>query len=131
METFWNPLTLSEAQGYVTAYVVTYRESINNNWVVEMSAANSNRTTISGLKKEASYYVQVWATTVAGPGERSQVILVEPPPSNPASIGVVAGGAAGVLVLIVAVIIVIIIVVVVVKHCLKQKKKKKQPNQEE
>lgn len=132
MEMFWNPLTLSEAQGFVTAYTVSYRQlSTNSSQQVEMqvAATRNSGTVVTGLQGEVTYYAQVWASTAAGAGERSPVFIVEPPvvtmpsQSGPVDPGAIIGGVVAGL-LIVAVVITVIVVAITITRVKGQQRMK-------
>ncbi len=82
---FWIPLTLSEAQGFVTTYTVSYRQRATSSTRQlgerQVTAIRSNGTIVTGLQEEATYLVQVWASTAAGAGVRSPIVTVSPPPA--------------------------------------------------
>ena len=128
MELFWVPLTLSEAQGFVTTYTVSYRQlTSSSESEVEETAIRHNGTVVAGLQEDATYLVQVWASTTAGPGERSPVIVVQAFMGTPnggsgtangssdtgAIVGGIVGGIVAVLLIVAATIVAVSIVVAV------------------
>ncbi len=71
----WKPLTLSEARGFITFYIIEYYPSPNNKKrqapsdIMRVSvSADSSSTTIDGLDENLNYFVQVSASTSAGGG---------------------------------------------------------------
>ena len=116
MELFWTPLTLSEARGFVTAYTVSYRQfttSSDSGQLEEQqgTAIRNNGTIVTGLQEDDTYLVQVWASTVAGAGERSPIVVVHPLPATtlstasesinrPVSTGAIIGGVVAMIVIV-------------------------------
>lgn len=102
IEAFWNPLTLSEARGFVTSYTISYRQlttSSDSGQLEEqqMTTVRNNGTTVTGLQEDASYLVQVWANTAAGAGERSPIVIVQPLSDTTDNLGAIIGGSVSVL----------------------------------
>ena len=77
----WQPLTLTEARGFVSHYTVTYSPQIISGgrkkqvaMMVEVEGMDSNSTTITDLDPNTVYEVQVSASTGAGGGNFSEPI---------------------------------------------------------
>ncbi len=75
----WKPLTLSEARGFITFYIVEYYPSVNNKKRQAPSdimrvnvSADLSSATIQGLDERRDYTVKVYANTRAGSGEASR-----------------------------------------------------------
>ncbi len=71
----WKPLTLSEARGFITFYIIEYYPSLNNkkrqapsNIMRVNASADSSSATIAGIDEDSIYTVQVSAGTSAGSG---------------------------------------------------------------
>ena len=129
MELFWNPLTLSEAQGFVRVYTVSYRElaSSSESGLLEEqqeTAIRNNGTVVTGLQVDTAYLVQVWASTAAGAGERSPITIVQPLTGSELNIGAIIGGAVALL-LIIGITTLAAIIVVSVTRVLKGKQQVK------
>ena len=133
MEIFWTPLTLSEARGFVVSYTVSYRQLTSSSDTGQLeeqqeTARRSDGTIVTGLQENATYLIQVWANTAAGAGERSSIVIVQPPTGATGegeqtgldNIGAIIGGVLSVL-LIVAITIFAVVVVVSVARVLKGK----------
>ena len=82
----WTPLSLSEARGFITHYTVAYfpqpsssKQQEPNTMYKNVSGSDSNQTTIDGLEASTDYGVQVSASTNAGSGHFSPVILAKTP----------------------------------------------------
>ncbi len=80
----WKPLTLSEARGFITFYIVEYYPSLNNkkrqapsDIMTVNASADSSSTTIDGLDEDFSYVVQISANTSAGKGIASSPHVAE------------------------------------------------------
>lgn len=121
----------------MTSYTVSYIEldSISGQNDEERVIANrdTETITITGLEQETTYYLQVWASTEAGVGERSPVITAigipmtidrEPSPSvtlvmedTSGSIGIeaIVGGTVAVLLIITVAITIIVVIIVIVR----------------
>ena len=84
MRVSWQPLSLSEARGFVLFYTIAYTPSPNtrkrqaNTMRVNASADAPSRT-IEGLDGNIDYNVVVSAGTRAGLGTQSTVIVVQVP----------------------------------------------------
>ena len=118
MELFWNPLTLSEAKGFMTAYTVSYRQLTTSSDSGELeelqeTAIRNDGTIVTGLEEDATYLVQVWASTAAGAGERSPILLVQLAPTTTTEPnGPVASSSTGAIIgAVVAVILIVAITV--------------------
>ena len=73
----WNPLTLEQACGFITGYVITYSgESSRGMREVRSVGANETSTTISDLRPEIDYSISVAASTSAGVGVASAPVTV-------------------------------------------------------
>ena len=77
----WQPLTLTEARGFVSHYTVTYSPQIISGgrkrqaaMMVEVEGMDSNSTTITDLDPDTVYEVQVSAATGVGDGNFSEPI---------------------------------------------------------
>lgn len=86
MVVFWNPLTYSEARGFVSHYTVAYspqasnrKRQMSNAMKVTVSGMESYTTTIDSLDPNTLYGVQVSATTGGGEGEYSLLFSVPVP----------------------------------------------------
>ena len=116
MKLFWTPLALSEAQGFVTAYTVSYRQLNSGQLEVKQELAMRNSGSIvTGLQDEATYLVQVWASTSAGAGERTAIIAVQPlpataSPSGADTTGSIIGGVVAVMVIVIVAITIFAVV---------------------
>ncbi len=80
----WKPLTLSEARGFITFYIVEYYPSLNNKKRQAPSdimrvnvSADSSSATIDSLDENKEYNVQVSASTSAGNGNASNPQVAE------------------------------------------------------
>ncbi len=81
----WKPLTLSEARGFITFYIIDYSSSLNKKKrqapsdIMRVSAiADSSNAIIDGLDEDLIYSVRVSANTSAGGGEISSYQVVHP-----------------------------------------------------
>ena len=79
----WQPLTFTEARGFVSHYTVTYSPQIISGgrkrqaaMTEVVSGMDTNMTSIDGLDPDTVYNVQVSATTGGGDGVISVVISV-------------------------------------------------------
>ncbi len=123
----WKHLTLSEARGFITFYIIEYQPFIIENKRqsldgvrMDVSALLSS-TTIVGLDENLDYIIQVSASTSAGRGVASsprvaRTFQLSLPRDNT---GVIVGGVVAAM-LIVAVAAVIIVVVIVMRCGQKQ-----------
>ncbi len=112
----WKPLTLSEAHGFITSYIIEYYPSLNNKKRQAPSdimrvnvSADLSSVTIDGLDENLIYTVQVSAGTSAGGGVVSSPQVAEIfifPRDNTGAI--VGGVVAVVLIVTVAVTIIAI-----------------------
>ena len=79
MNVTWVKLTLEEARGFTTAYVLTYEtlDSRRRNEVIEeiIQPEDSNKV-VGGLGFATSYLIRVSASTIAGQGISSPAITV-------------------------------------------------------
>ncbi len=80
----WKPLTLSEARGFITFYIIEYYPSLNNKKrqvpsdIMRVNvSADSSSATIDGLDENLNYFVQVSASTSAGGGVVSSPQVVK------------------------------------------------------
>lgn len=79
----WKPLTLEEARGFITSYIVTYssadgRRRKRATSTIEV-AGDQTSVSIDDLDPNVQYSVSVAATTTAGTGVGSDPII---PPSK-------------------------------------------------
>ena len=114
----WTPLTLYESRGHIISYTISYssmttgltRQSVFN----VGSAHNTTEEKLEDLQASTTYLVQMWTSTIAGPGPTSPAIVIPPPSPGTWSsqiISAIAGAAVAVVFLItVATVIVAIIV---------------------
>ncbi len=118
----WKPLTLSEARGFITFYIIEYYPFIVENkrqsldiMRMDVSAFLSS-TTIGGLDGKLDYIIQVSASTSAGSGVGSspQVARTFQSSLPRDNTGAIVGGVVAVM-LIVAVTAIIIVVVIVMR----------------
>ena len=75
----WKPLTLEEARGFITSYIVTYsstesRRRKRTTSTVEV-AGDQTSATIDDLDPNVQYSVSVAAITTAGTGVSSDPII--------------------------------------------------------
>ena len=113
---FWKRLTLSEARGFITFYIIEYyplaienkRQSLD---LMRIESAFSSSTTIDGLDENIAYIVQVSASTSAGSGVTSNPLVASTfqLPVSKDNTGAIIGGVVAVM-LIVAVTAIIIAV---------------------
>ncbi len=80
----WKPLTLSEARGFITFYIIEYYPSLNNKKRQAPSdimrvntSADSSNAIIEDLDEGFSYVVQISASTRAGKGNVSSPQVAE------------------------------------------------------
>lgn len=114
---FWVPLTLSEAQGFVTSYTVAYRQMTAGSSRTrqlgegQVRAIRDNGTIVTGLQEDATYLVQVWANTAAGAGQRSRTVTIQPPTSLivPTITAVIIGSIIALAAVISAVVMIIVV----------------------
>ena len=84
----WIPLTLSEARGFITTYIVFYSPQVSRtkqqepNTMQKTISGDVNRTTIDGLDPNIAYDVQMSANTKAGASALSEMILAPIPPDT-------------------------------------------------
>ena len=118
MEVFWIPLTLTEARGFVRTYTVSHRQVNGSNQQEEqdMAPGDVDRRIVTGLQEEETYYVQVWANTVAGAGVRSHMVIIQPPSTTEISRAIMGGVMAAALM---ATTVAFIVIVVAVVRCRK------------
>ena len=71
----WKPLTLSEARGFITFYIIEYYPSLNikkrqapSDIMRVNVSADLSSATIDGLDEDLSYFVRVLANTNLGSG---------------------------------------------------------------
>ena len=81
MDVSWRPLTLSEARGFVTFYSIAYTPTPNSrrrqSQTMFMNAsADSSSVTVVGLDGDLAYSVTVSASTRAGMGPQSDLMIV-------------------------------------------------------
>ena len=86
----WTSLNLSEARGFLTAYIVEYTPVSNDQDMLEVTryintSASSLSASITDLDEGLPYRIRVSASTKAGVGIFSQEKVVEPLPSVPAA----------------------------------------------
>ena len=83
MEVSWSQLSPGEARGHVRSYTVMHRQLSSDSSRQEEQRvrvpAEESEVLISGLQADETYYIQAWASTAAGEGVRTQVMLIEPP----------------------------------------------------
>ena len=73
----WNPLTLEQARGFITGYIITYNDvSARRKREIRSVGANETSTTISNLRPERGHAISVAARTVAGVGAASEPVTV-------------------------------------------------------
>ncbi len=119
----WKPLTLSEARGFITFYIIEYYPFIIENKRQSLDIMRMNvsallsSTTIGGLEENLDYMIQVSASTSAGSGVTSspQVARTFQSSLPRDNTGAIVGGVVAVM-LIVAVAAVIVVVVIVIKY---------------
>ncbi len=118
----WKPLTLSEARGVITFYIIEYFPSVIGNMrqsldIMRMDvSALLSSTVIGGLDGKLDYIIQVSASTSAGSGVTSspQVARTFPSSLPRDNTGAIVGGVVAVM-LIVAVTVIIVVVVIVMR----------------
>lgn len=79
MNVEWTPLTLEEARGFVSSYMITYSASNRKRQMDSESITfpgDSSSGVIGGLTPGVSYSVAVAATTSAGVGNQSEPVVV-------------------------------------------------------
>ncbi len=113
----WKPLTLSEARGFITFYIIEYYPSLNikkrqapsDIMRVSVSADSSNAIT-NGLDEDLNYFVQVSASTSAGGGVVSSPYEAQFSKGSTGVVGSVVGGVVGGVVAVVLIIAVTVII---------------------
>ncbi len=78
----WKPLTLSEARGFITFYIIEYYPSLNKKKrqsdIMRVNvSADSSSTIIEGLEENLSYVFRISASTRAGNGNASSPHVAE------------------------------------------------------
>ncbi len=79
----WKPLTLSEARGFITFYIIEYYPSLNKKRQAPSDimrvnvSADLSSATIDGLDEDLNYFVRVSASTSAGGGVVSSPHVAE------------------------------------------------------
>ena len=69
MNVSWEPLTLTEARGFILNYTVSYTQTTRSREIVNVSVSSEQSSVvIGGLDRSKGYSVQVWASTSAGAG---------------------------------------------------------------
>ncbi len=113
----WKPLTLSEAHGFITSYIIEYylsRPSLNGQappGITRASiSADSSSAIIDGIDKDLNYFVQVSASTRTGDGVVSSPHVARFSKGSSGIVGGVVGGVVIAVVLIIAVTVVILAV---------------------
>ena len=114
----WKNLTLSEARGFITSYIIEYYPLIIGNkrqsldvMRMDVSALLSS-TIIVDLDENLDYIIQVSASTSAGRGVVSspQVARTFQPSLPRDNTGAIVGGVVAVMLIVAVVIIVVVIV---------------------
>ena len=90
MTVSWSPISLVEARGFPTGYIITYSSTSDERrrqveGGTRTVSADETSVTIDGLNSERQYAVSVAATTVAGAGDSSNPVTA-PSKSNCRSI---------------------------------------------
>ena len=82
MRVSWQPLSLSEARGFVQSYTIAYTPVLNTRKRQDSTMSvdadgSASSVDIAGLEEDLVYSVQVSAGTGAGMGEQSAIIQAE------------------------------------------------------
>ena len=114
----WTPLTPHEGRGHIISYTISYT-SMTSGLVQQLilSVGSAHTTTdveLTSLQRSTTYLVQIWASTIAGPGPTSPAIIIPPLSSSMwtgQAISTITGGlvAAAFLITVAAVVIAIIV----------------------
>ena len=77
LEVSWVPLTLEQARGFITSYVISYSSDTSRRKRQdgrETVAGDQSSVTLAGLDSDLKYSVSVAAVTAAGEGVASEPI---------------------------------------------------------
>ena len=82
MRVSWQPLSLSEARGFVLFYTIAYTPVLTDSMreVTETylnASADPSSVTVEGLNGSLAYVIQVSAGTKAGQGVESPAIFID------------------------------------------------------
>jgi hypothetical protein len=135
----WNAIPIQEAKGIIENYYVTYTPYVpppdettrRQSSMTVTVPGNVSHVTIDGLSAGVSYSVSVVATTGAGDGDPSDVVIVEPPTtpvSGPDNLIYIIIGVVVAVIFIISIIVIIIVVICIV--ILKKKSRNYNKHQE-
>ncbi len=117
MNVSWRPIPLTESNGFIEEYRISYSRSISTKRKRQIGTINVRSNVsyiiIGNLNPSNQYSVTVSAQTSAGSGEQSIVVMVTAPPASETvgfftTMNIVIIGSVGVALLILIVVVVLV-----------------------